>query len=336
MKRCQAKMVSLVWCLLPSVCWPAGASADEVIYRDSRGKQHRRLGTVTDYSSAGLVIESNGRSTTLPIQGVEQIETEWDESHRRGNALFEQHDYPAALSAYREAFQGEPRGWVKRKLLARVVNCQQNSGLILQACANFVRLVEDDAGTPYFSAIPLAWGVQSPDLKLRQLARDWIGQTDKPTRQLIAASWLLTAEPSRSTKTLRKLARESRPKISGLAVAQFWRTQLTTPRDGDVERWQTHIATLPAELRGGPYYLLGRRLIQLGRRDEAALALMRVPALYGDNALLAQSALFESATAMREQGEMDDARRLYRQAIARGKGTRAGRAAAEGLAAMAR
>ena len=70
---------------------------------------------------------------------------------------------------------------------------------------------------------------------------------------------------------------------------------------------------MPAELRAGPYYVVGTARAQWQQPERAALAFLRVPILYPENRRLAASALRLAATALEQLDRPDEAAALQRE-----------------------
>ena len=82
-----------------------------------------------------------------------------------------------------------------------------------------------------------------------------------------------------------------------------------------VERWQQMVEEMPAQLRAGPYYVVGQGWLRARSWEKAALALARIPILYPNHRDLAARALFDAAAALGKLGRHDEANRLYGELI---------------------
>ena len=78
---------------------------------------------------------------------------------------------------------------------------------------------------------------------------------------------------------------------------------------------------MPAEFRGGPYYVLGQAYRQLGEHDRAAAALLWLPCVYSENHVLAARACLEAAESLSKIGQTDAAITLYLEVTERFSGT---------------
>lgn len=305
--------------------------ADVVVTVDNRGKQTSRNGTVTDLKGDTVTLQlASGREVAIPYKRVVKLESDWLPVHQAADARYRARDFSAALDLYRDAFNEESRRWVKRKLLAQVIWCQQNTNRYGEACQNFRRLVSDDANSPYFGSIPLQWQARPCPADVKTVVQPWQGQ-DQPVLRLMAASWLLADDRNQSVRTLRELGRDATENVRVLAVTQLFRAEILTLDESRIAWLVDQIKAMPSDLRAGPYYLLGQAHARFDHADEAALAYLRVPALYPDHAALAQHSLWEAGRSLHEQGNSAESVQLFRQTVALGRETEPGRNAAARL-----
>jgi tetratricopeptide (TPR) repeat protein len=252
--------------------------------------------------------------------------------------------FAEAISAYRGAAQAEPRGWVKRALIARAIGCFRDQNQPARAGDLFLGLYRADPETPHFDAIPLGWlppqfafhgGPQSGphggphggpqnaasgpgDRDLRSVAPRWLAETAHPAAVLLGASWLISAgEPGTALAPLRTLTQNADPRVALLAEAQLWRTRATRATEAEIEAWEKIPPRLPAALRGGPYLTLGWAWQQSGQPERAALAFLRVPIEHSDQPLLAAAALELAARQLEQLQRPAEAARLRREQSAR-------------------
>src|SRR5690606_7333131 len=130
-------------------------------------------------------------------------------------------------------------------------------------------------------------------------ALEWRAERGDVASLLTASALLKDAELGAAAEdVLRQLVSAVDRRISFLAQAQLWRKRLV---DGgefipeELERWQSRIDGMPAELRGGPWYLLGQARRQRREHDRAATALLWLPLVYDDDHHLAARACFDAA-----------------------------------------
>ena len=310
--RATRSVVCVLWTLLLVA---TSGSSDEVVTVDSRGRSRSRAGTIVDVKGEELTLRESNRQSVIPLSEVLRMDADWTSAHRQADKWYQQQQYEQALADYRRAFQEESRRWVKRKILARVVRCQENTDHVEDACRNFSRLTSDDPRTPYFDVIPLQWQNRAPSASLSQLVLPWL--TDQRSdRQLLAASWLLNSPHAEAAyQKLRALGRDPWPPIAKLAVAQLWRRELVTLKSARMDWWQQFVAETPVELRAGGYFLLGQSFAKLGDQQQAVLAWMRIPMQYRHQVQLSNEALFRSGEAWQQLGQIAAARRCFQRLV---------------------
>jgi len=305
----------------------AAAAAEDTVYisstSSSRGST-RLSGQIVDYTGRQLVLQTaGGQARSYPAENVVKVETPYTREQVEADARMDRGEFDSALALYGKARSAEPRTWVRRQITARMVWCYQALERPAEACGEFLVLVESDPETLYFDCIPLAWMPSQPPPALESTARAWLARDDLPAAVLLGASHLMNT-PSRSEaiERLARLAVAGDGRIAPLAVAQTWRAAVATTDPERLRTWQQAIERMPEPLRAGPYYVLGRALAQQGQWEESALALMRVPILYGEHRALAARSLLDAGRSLEKLGRTTQAARLYRELIEGRPGTR--------------
>lgn len=305
--------------LLAAYLEPAAGRGQDTVYLSSPSSSQgvaRVTGTITDYSSAGLVIETGGSSRTFPAENVARIETHRIAAHQRAESLLAAGDFPAALAAYRAARDQETRPWVRREITAEIVWCCRALGQLSAAAGEFLLLVRADPATPYFDCIPLAWYPSAQSAQLDQDARNWIRQESIPAAVLLGASYLLPTElGGAAIDRLQKLSTGADKTIAQLALTQTWRTAVISADAAKITSWERNLESLPPRLRAGGYYVVGQGWARLGEWEKSALALMRIPILYPRDRQLAAQALLDSGMALERLQRRDEALGLYRELL---------------------
>jgi len=284
----------------------------------SSGGRARLSGRVLDYTGEVLLLElPDGRQQKIPGEKVLQVHTTYGPVHQEAQHRFEQGRWPEALSLYRKALQEEQRRWVRREILARMTACYEETGQLASACETFLLLMQSDPKTPYWVVVPLAWLPREPEGLLERQARQWLGQDGEQAAWtvLLGASHLLsTSERPAALAQLRRLATHKDCRIALLAVAQTWRTAMQV-EPAQLDLWQQTIQKMPESVRAGPYYLLGRAWAQQRQWEEAALAWLRIPILYGSPRALCARALLEAGSALEQLGRPEQSARLYQELL---------------------
>jgi hypothetical protein len=276
-------------------------------------------GTIVDYTSEEITIRlKNGQERTFPSGEVLEFHTSrttaWDDADDHVQA----HEYILAVTDLQKAFKEEPRPWAQREVLARLAWCYRLQGRWIDAGETFLSIYENDKNTPFFSAIPLEWiGGETP-FDLRERARQWLDRRESPVAVLMGASHLL-AGPDRAAalEKLGELTKHPEPRIAILAAAQIWRTQIGKAGEDQVYRWEEVIRRLPASLRAGPYYVVGKGYALARRSEQAALGFLWLPLVYDEDPILTAQACLEAGDALAASGHADEAQTLYREVVVR-------------------
>lgn len=276
----------------------------------------------------GEVLEYNGRKVTIRLAGdiersypsrqVLWVETphsaQWDLAENR----FRAHDYANATEAFLQALEEESRPWVRRELMAQLVQCYKRQEKTEQAVETFLSLYRSDPDTPHLWTIPLQWrGVETP-ASLAARCREWLNEDQWPAAVLLGASHQLTGrDRSEAIEKLLDLAKQPDRRIAQLAEAQVWRTRLAAAGTEELGEWEDAIHEMPAALRGGPFYVLADAYALRGKPREAALSYLWLPLVHDDDPILAASACVKAAESLELAGQTAEAHTLYREALHR-------------------
>lgn len=296
----------------------AGAGADTVTYETSKGITVTLTGEIVEFTGEQLVLrQPGGIDSAIPVDRIQSFDTAWLPDYQQAAGLRKSGKLAEALEKYRSALRSEKRRWAQRRILSEVVRLYTETGQHEQAAAMFLILLGDDPTTQYFDAIPLAWKAQQPSAALQLRAEGWMTAKDNSAAALIGASWLLpTAKRGSALTVLKRLAGDEDPRVAALAKAQVWQTEVVTATPETAARWESLVEEMPADVRAGPYLVLGRAWSHCGRHDQAALAMMRVPILYAAGKSLAAEALAEAAAELVILDRRDEALSLYREVVA--------------------
>lgn len=311
------------------------AWGQDIVYLSSASNPRsstRLAGKVLEYTGSELVLElPGGRQRKFPAARVRDIESEWTEPHSQGNALFAKGQHCEAIGKYQAAVRAEPRRWVQRMILARLIECYAELNQLAQAGELFLTLFNDDPATPYFHVIPLSWLPAEPNPQLELKAREWMARHDAPA-VLLAASHLLPGPLRQAAlERLEPVAKDPDPRIASLAQAQLWRGAAATASQEQLAAWKKNLEEFPEDLRAGPYLALGRIAAQRGDPVQAALLLLHVPILYPQQRSLAAEGLLAAAQSLEKTGPADLAPTLYRELAAHYSSSRPGSLARQKL-----
>jgi tetratricopeptide (TPR) repeat protein len=304
---------------LTFIAWSArNVAADDAVYLAAGGNSQARAkipGQILDYNGRELVLKTPGGEKRYPTDQVVDVDTEWTPVHLAADELFDRREYAAALSKYEESMRGESRRWVQRRIVAQMIWCLRNVDQYRRAADLFLALAKDDPAMLYFACIPLRWLPGQPTAELDKKSREWLA-SDLPPATLIGASHLLsTGDRAAIVARLEKLADSKNARVAALARALMWSATFTSATSKQLQQWSRDIEKFPDAVRAGPYFVLGRALLQHQQPEDAALNLLHVPLLYADDRTLAATALCEAGHALEQAKRPDGAARLYRELL---------------------
>ncbi len=295
------------------------ASADTVIYAtgEKGNKRSTVHGTILDQTGEQTVVQrESGTEQSIPTADVTELQFQRTATHEAADQLFAAGEYDEAIRSYLSAMGGEPRVWVRRMMVAHLVQAYAMRGQMDRAGRAFLELLQSDPTTHYFPTIPLAWRPATGSPQLERQAEQWLAADEGPTASLIGASWLLSgSRRGEAIDRLRQLAADRDPRIALLAQAQLWRTRIVTADPDEVDRWETVVQRMPAELRGGPYFILGKGRSAVTQHEPAALAFLRVPILYERQRLLVPWALLSAGRELEKIDQAEQAVTLYQEVL---------------------
>jgi tetratricopeptide (TPR) repeat protein len=297
-----------------------GSAEDTVTFLTGKDAKTRtnRTGEVIEYTGESLQLKSSsGRIENIPAARVVDIRTQWISAHERGDALRAEGKLEEAINAYKQAKRDEPRAWARRKIMAALVACYAEVSRFDFAGDEWLAIVSSDPSTLHYNVVPVAWQPLPPDAALQTRAAAWLN-SKAPPAQVLGASWLLGG-PQRSAAitVLEGLAsnKAADPRVRSLAQIQLWRTKLVSAKLEEVQRWQTAVEQMPAEVRAGGYFVVGEGLARLDKPEGAALAFLRIPLVHKEQRMMAADALLAAAKQLETLKRSEEAVGLYREVL---------------------
>ena len=138
---------------------------------------------------------------------------------------------------------------------------------------------------------------------------------------MLGASWLL-GSPQRGAAllTLEKLLADrtiTDRRIAALAEIQLWRTKLVTAKVEEIAGWQRVVEQLPAEIRPTGYFFVAEAWARTNQTEQASLAYLQLPLVYGSQRALAAEGLLGAAKQLEKLGRQAQAAELYAELIAK-------------------
>lgn len=266
------------------------------VWNSNTKKSQSYRGRVVSYDASELKLQlASGREQSLPSAQITDITSRWHDDYVKGEDFVQQRRFERASISYKQALTAETRLWVKHRITARLVACEQNDGNWHNAANQFFNtLMSQQSDTPYLSAAPLAWHTLSASGELLHRGRELM-RSANALKQLVGASWLLTT-PYRSEAIVifKQLEQHQDKTIALLAVAQTWRTRIPLAKQNDLKQWEQLVLQLPRDLRAGPLHILAQMQRSLGLHEEAVLTWMKIPILYPATHHLSAEALYAS------------------------------------------
>jgi tetratricopeptide (TPR) repeat protein len=297
---------------------------DTVVLQHETGGRIVQRCTILDYGAKAITfqLEAGRPATTYPADRVIEVKTPLTPSHEKGRALLAAGKWSDAAEAFQRALfeeGSEPsRGWVRREILAQLVRCALAAGDRPAARAKFDLLLAGDDNPRHFHLIPLVWTSAAPEPAETIEARTLLESTRDAARLMGAAALLFDPRyGSLARSELRSLLSSGDPRVAALARAQAWRITRAEReiRREELDEWQARIDAMPADLRAGPYYVLGGACAARGDFDRAARFLLWAPLVDAADAHLAARAALEAAEALARIGRREQADRVARDVL---------------------
>ncbi len=273
---------------------------------------------IVDYNARTIAVHIHAQTAvrSFPAAEITSVETVQTESHREGVRQFDAGNITEAVRLFRQALQDEPRDWVRREIRGWLVRCAMRRRDRVQAGIRFLEIAENERAPREYPLIPLVWGAAEVGTSLRRQAREWLtGESD--VSRLLGASVLLldTSYGDVTRNELRRLVRSTDRRVSALARAQLWRLRVTSTSitANELDEWEQEIESMPREIRGGPYFVLGRASSRQSEYDRAAEAFLWLATVYSENKPLTAQATVEAARSLERLGRTGEARSLLEE-----------------------
>ncbi|MCA9076387.1 MAG: hypothetical protein KDA93_15265 [Planctomycetaceae bacterium] len=276
-------------------------------------------GDIVDYTSKIISLHINDELPirTFPADQVISVEAVQTEAHREGVTLYNTAEIDKAVGSFQQALEDESRKWVQCEILGWLVRCATRQRDRVTAATRYLQLVEIEPSPREAPLIPLVWDTAETSTSLRQNARTWLTSHNDVAR-LLGASVLLL-EPAYgdvTCGTLRRIVTTGDETLEPLARAQLWRLRVTQDVTQDeFASWGHEIQRMPSTLRAGPYFVLGRTLVQQSEYDRAAAAFLWLTTVHRENEPLAAQATVYAGTALMRLGRADEARSLWQEVV---------------------
>ena len=278
--------------------------------------------SIIEYTGEQITVRMrpNAPEKSYPAEQVVEIQTYYNKDHQRGLNELKSFQTADAVKSLEKAMRSEPRSWVRRDILALLVRAALRQGDYTAAGSRFLLLIKSDATTRHFKLIPLIWAAEELNEDEKSSARVWLDGTETAA-QLIGASLLMNdRQQGKSAEAkLKQLKTTHDHRVRDLARIQLWRLKLRASEISRIQLdlWERDIQRISDDIRGGPYFLLGRGYQIRQEFDQAAASFLWVALVFDHDHRLAARACVEAAASLRRIGQTKQALTLYREVALR-------------------
>lgn len=279
-------------------------------------------GDIRDINGASLLFEPAGELSVkaIPFSSIRAFTFTSDPAYARGMSSFGTKNYRAAQQHFEKALESESRDWAKAEILAQIAASMIADNRRADSLPAFQQIFRLAQNSRLLGMLPLVWDERLPESERLVLPVDRLTTADEISRVAIASCVLHDAEQQlRAVQVLKKLRTTSESLvISQLATAQLWRLSLLDTTD-TVQMltgvWDKQWRRMPASVRPGPGYVLGRCLQQQNEFDRAALVLLWSPFVQINDRAIAAASLKSGAECLQAAGRKSEADSVFRELI---------------------
>lgn len=281
-------------------------------------------GDIRDIQGSILVFEPAGQFNlkSLPLSTIKSFTFTSNANYARGVSSFGTKNYRAAEQHFEKAVQAEGRDWAKLEILIRIAESMVADNRRKDSIAIFQQIYRMAPDSRLLGQLPLVWDADLPAKERLVLPADRMTTADEVTRLAIASCYLHDEDyQSRAKAVLKKLRTVSKsPAIAHLATAQLWRLSLLDKTDTVLmltDVWEKQWHRMPASVRSGPGYVLGRCLQQQNEFDRAALVLLWSPYVKVNDFAIAAASLKSAAACLDAAGRKSESDSVFRELVQR-------------------
>ena len=308
---------------------------DEVTIKTAPGNGRLTVpGEIVDYTGKQLTLRTgkSRKETTYQATDVIDVRATQLPDHSQGLKLLAEGRAANAELLFEKAYSSEPRIWMRREILALLVQCALRRNEWSIAGSRYLRLHQADPDTRHINLIPLVWDNSSLDVSARVAATDWLKDLNPAAKLLGASALLFDARTTASCEAiLRELVRQPGERIRTLAQWQLWRLRVYSDQseitDNELRHWTESISKLEPPLKPGAYYVLAQGHLQRQEFDLAAATFLRIAFGHPSEHPLTSQSLLDAALALRKTGQNSQSSQLLDELIAKHRHTNAAAAA---------
>jgi tetratricopeptide (TPR) repeat protein len=281
-------------------------------------------GDLVRHDERGVILRTGNRDQRYEPERIKSVKTKFLYEHEKGEEALRKQDHARAVTLFNQALQTENRVWAVSRIRAGLIRALTATGAIVKAGEEFLQLSADETEPEIMALAPLIWST-APELNDadRQTALRWLGDANRPIRSLLAASWLLeSGQRAGARDALRKLETSDDPRgLAWLARAQSLRLADEKTDAADLRRFEDLLLRIPPSVRNGPRFALAGALERRGDHAGAAITWLWIPFVHGKDSDLAPEALVRAGSAAAKAGLVQDADRLFAEAVTKYPGT---------------
>ena len=329
-ERCFFPLVAVCFFYASTVHAQLPAMDVVTVFNNTTKKKQTYRGKIVSYTYDELRLQLvSGREQSVASPLITNISSQWNSDFIAAEGYMFERRFERALISFKQAYTNETRDWVKHRITALIIQCEQNMGNWHKASDQFFEvLLSQQNNTPYLTAAPIVWHPLTSSGELLHRGRELM-KADNPLKQLVGASWLFSSPYNDDAIVLfKQLEQHSDKSIALLASAQLWRSKTPLAKPEDVRFWDQAITELPKELRAGPLHVVALMKRRLDMHEEAVLTWMKIPVLYPAQHHLASEAVYASVRELMNLAQYDEALALCKELEMNYKETTAGTQAA--------
>jgi tetratricopeptide (TPR) repeat protein len=306
--------LALALCLLAG----SAALAEDMVILSSASDPALRIkktGEILDYTGTELKLRNSlGRDESIPVARIVDVQTPWTTAHIAARENRTAGKLEEAVASFRQAKRDERRSFAVRQVMAELAGAYLELDRVDAAGDEWLAIFASDPTTQHFDVLPIAWKAAEVSGAAENRAAAWLAARDVPTARVLGASWLLAgSHRAKAIVALDELARDADPRVAALAQIQQWRTKLISATPADVARWRSQLEAMPVSVQAAGWYVFGDVLARQNQPEQAALAYLKVPLLFGKQRAMAADALLAAGKQLEKMGQAKEASRLFRE-----------------------
>ena len=131
-------VISFYYAMLASTIHAQTPSPDVVtIFNNKTKKMQTYRGTIVSYDYDELKLQLvSGREQLVPSSQISNISSKWNADYIAAEGYMFERRFERASISFRQAYSKEARQWVKHRITAKIIQCEQQtlSGISLKVC----------------------------------------------------------------------------------------------------------------------------------------------------------------------------------------------------------